>query len=189
MLSSLPGAAASRAAGSLGSNYHLILRDNAPQELKHHIIDNVIITSGAAVAELQRRQWGYYQLHLLGEVAAGVIPRSVQWDEEAKSKKKESSNIVQEVINARPPLVMTSQGRVQTLPSRFNDLVLDNWKKENSKATTIQRTLAIECLRVPTGGGGGRGNLRSAEAVGLRLLAVEVSMDVADCFIFYSFVL
>nr|GMC72185.1 histone-lysine N-methyltransferase ATX4 [Ipomoea batatas] len=126
---------------------------------------------------------------MLGEVAAGVIPRSVQWYEEAKSKKKESSNIVQEVINARPPLVMTSQGRVQTLPSRFNDLVLDNWKKENSKATTIQRTLAIECLRVPTGGGGGRGNLRSAEAVGLRLLAVEVSMDVADCFIFYSFVL
>nr|GMD98035.1 histone-lysine N-methyltransferase ATX4-like [Ipomoea batatas] len=85
----------------------------------------------------QRRQWGYYQLHLLGEVAAGVIPRSVQWDEEAKSKKKESSNIVQEVINARPPLVMTPQGRVQTLPSRFNDLVLDNWKKENSKATTV----------------------------------------------------
>ncbi|KEH35451.1 histone-lysine N-methyltransferase ATX5 isoform X2 [Medicago truncatula] len=30
----------------------------------------------------------------------------------------------------RPPLVRTSRGRVQVLPSRFNDSVLDNWKKD-----------------------------------------------------------
>nr|GMC68122.1 histone-lysine N-methyltransferase ATX4-like [Ipomoea batatas] len=39
---------------------------------------------------------------------------SVQWDgEEAKSKMKESSNRVQEVINARSLRVRTSRGRVQ----------------------------------------------------------------------------
>ncbi|KAK9291671.1 hypothetical protein L1049_019620 [Liquidambar formosana] len=31
----------------------------------------------------------------------------------------------------RPPLVRTSRGRVQVLPSRFNDSILDNWKKES----------------------------------------------------------
>nr|GMD31172.1 Histone-lysine N-methyltransferase [Ipomoea batatas] len=42
---------------------------------------------------------------------------SVQWDgEEAKSKMKESSNRVQEVINAQSPLVRTSRGR---RPSNF----------------------------------------------------------------------
>ncbi|XP_026441028.1 histone-lysine N-methyltransferase ATX5-like [Papaver somniferum] len=30
----------------------------------------------------------------------------------------------------RPPLVKTSRGRVQVLPSRFNDSVLDPWKKD-----------------------------------------------------------
>nr|GMC58219.1 histone-lysine N-methyltransferase ATX4-like [Ipomoea batatas] len=64
-------------------------------------------------------------------------------EEEAKSKKKERSNRVQEVINARPPLVRTSRGRVQALPSRFNDSVLDNWKKEKSKATTV-RELSLD---------------------------------------------
>lgn len=112
---------------------------------------------------------GYYPLHLLGEVAAGVIPFSgyglqrimaarakggaaeASWctevsccqdEEESKSKKKESSNRVQEV--ARPPLVRTSRGRVQALPSRFNDSVLDNWKKEKSKATVKELTLDPE---------------------------------------------
>ncbi|KAI7741291.1 hypothetical protein M8C21_021619, partial [Ambrosia artemisiifolia] len=36
-------------------------------------------------------------------------------------------------VQARPPLVRTSRGRVQVLPSRFNDSVLDNWKKEKTK--------------------------------------------------------
>jgi hypothetical protein len=32
---------------------------------------------------------------------------------------------------SRPPLVRTSRGRVQVLPSRFNDSVIDNWRKES----------------------------------------------------------
>nr|GMD37509.1 histone-lysine N-methyltransferase ATX4-like [Ipomoea batatas] len=78
----------------------------------------------------------------------GALRSHICQDEEAKSKKKESSNIVQEVINARPPLVLTSQGRVQTLPSRFNDLVLDNWKKENSKATTNKTLFFFSMERI-----------------------------------------
>lgn len=107
---------------------------------------------------------GFYPLHLLPEVGAGVIPFSgygiqrilaqgslaastavattaVSWctgvsycpgEAESKLKGKESgSRIVQEP--PRPPLVRTSRGRVQVLPSRFNDSVLDNWKKEKSK--------------------------------------------------------
>ncbi|TXG66548.1 hypothetical protein EZV62_007823 [Acer yangbiense] len=32
---------------------------------------------------------------------------------------------------SRPPLVRTSRGRVQVLPSRFNDSVIENWRKES----------------------------------------------------------
>ncbi|OIV96825.1 hypothetical protein TanjilG_08686 [Lupinus angustifolius] len=34
----------------------------------------------------------------------------------------------------RPPLVRTSRGRVQVLPSRFNDSVIDNWRKDSKSS-------------------------------------------------------
>ncbi|XP_077251288.1 histone-lysine N-methyltransferase ATX4-like [Tasmannia lanceolata] len=37
----------------------------------------------------------------------------------------------------RPPLVKTSRGRVQVLPSRFSDSVLEPWKKEKPKPKTL----------------------------------------------------
>lgn len=100
----------------------------------------------------KRRTNGYYPLNLLGEVAAGIIPVSFRgllgsvaaekggfsWctevscspDEvESKSKVRESAKPKAEV--SRPPLVRTSRGRVQVLPSRFNDSVIENWKKES----------------------------------------------------------
>ncbi|KAK3005716.1 hypothetical protein RJ639_017304 [Escallonia herrerae] len=114
----------------------------------------------------KRRANGYYPLHLLGEVAAGIIPigsyglhhilgggggskgcggvAAEAWCREevvvgeSKPRVKEaaprvSSDRVQEA--PRPPLVRTSRGRVQVLPSKFNDSVLDNWKKEKSKGS------------------------------------------------------
>ncbi|KAJ4840065.1 Histone-lysine N-methyltransferase atx5 [Turnera subulata] len=33
-------------------------------------------------------------------------------------------------VSTRPPLVRTSRGRVQVLPSRFNDSVIENWRKD-----------------------------------------------------------
>ncbi|KAK2973586.1 hypothetical protein RJ640_023236 [Escallonia rubra] len=117
----------------------------------------------------KRRANGYYPLHLLGEVAAGIIPigsyglhhilggggggggskgcggvAAAAWCREevvvveSKPRVKEAaprvgSDRVQEA--PRPPLVRTSRGRVQVLPSKFNDSVLDNWKKEKSKGS------------------------------------------------------
>ncbi|KAG8390412.1 hypothetical protein BUALT_Bualt01G0080600 [Buddleja alternifolia] len=91
---------------------------------------------------------GYYPLHLLGKVAAGIIPFNcyaihkivsnsaptavelsggvgVRAAESCREKPKST-----EV--SRPPTARTSRGRVQVLPSRFNDSILDNWKKEKS---------------------------------------------------------
>ncbi|KAE8662174.1 Histone-lysine N-methyltransferase ATX5 [Hibiscus syriacus] len=97
----------------------------------------------------------YYPLALLGEVAAGIISFglhriiaseadkgfSASWcadvscspDEvESKSKGLDSSNAKNRTVEiSRPPLVRTSRGRVQVLPSRFNDSVIENWKKES----------------------------------------------------------
>lgn len=115
---------------------------------------------------------GYYPLHLLGEVAAGIIlfngygiqtilaagdnggaaaVAAASWctevsryagEAETNSVPKQRSNPVNEA--SRPPLVRTSRGRVQVLPSRFNDSVLDNWKKEKSKTTVKESTLDPE---------------------------------------------
>ncbi|KAK6250732.1 hypothetical protein SCA6_004737 [Theobroma cacao] len=99
---------------------------------------------------------GYYPLTLLGEVAAGIIPVSLHriiasgqaekafaasWctevscspgEVESKSKGSDSSKAKNRTVEiARPPLVRTSRGRVQVLPSRFNDSVIENWKKES----------------------------------------------------------
>ncbi|KAL5727003.1 hypothetical protein ACHQM5_000239 [Ranunculus cassubicifolius] len=51
------------------------------------------------------------------------------------NKYKNHQSVHQSVEEAavRPPLVKTSRGRVQVLPSRFNDSVLEPWKKEKGK--------------------------------------------------------
>ncbi|XVF53405.1 hypothetical protein PTKIN_Ptkin05aG0097000 [Pterospermum kingtungense] len=104
----------------------------------------------------KRKINGYYPLNLLGEIAAGIIPFSLHrfiasgegekgfaasWctevsfspDEvDSKSKGSGSSNAKNRTVEiARPPLVRTSRGRVQVLPARFNDSVMENWKKES----------------------------------------------------------
>lgn len=86
----------------------------------------------------------YFPLHLLGEAAAGIIPFNgygvqkiaaeapVGGGGEASESRSEQTSKSKEV--SRPPLVRTSRGRVQVLPSRFNDSILDNWKKESKNA-------------------------------------------------------
>ncbi|KAF9601962.1 hypothetical protein IFM89_024425 [Coptis chinensis] len=50
----------------------------------------------------------------------------------SKKGKKKCSNSKKEV--SRPPLIRTSRGRVQALPSRFSDSVMiDPWKKDKEK--------------------------------------------------------
>lgn len=95
---------------------------------------------------------GYYPLNLLGDVAAGVIPVSfhgllgaagvVEKGFSAAWCNGVESNVKNEVVVEvkkknevqRPPLVRTSRGRVQVLPSRFNDSVIDNWRKESKSS-------------------------------------------------------
>ncbi|XP_044473741.1 histone-lysine N-methyltransferase ATX5-like isoform X2 [Mangifera indica] len=101
----------------------------------------------------------YYPFNLLGEVATGVLPVTfhgilngalaekgfaASWCTEvscspdevvSKSKVSESRKLKKRTVQvSRPPLVRTSRGRVQVLPSRFNDSVIENWKKESKSS-------------------------------------------------------
>lgn len=94
---------------------------------------------------------GYFPLHILGEAAAGIIPFNGYGIQKVVSKSADGrgggggggggstseSRCPKPSTSkeaSRPPLVRTSRGRVQVLPSRFNDSVLDNWKKESKNA-------------------------------------------------------
>ncbi|KAH9723999.1 Histone-lysine N-methyltransferase ATX5 [Citrus sinensis] len=104
----------------------------------------------------KRKTNGYYPLSLLGgEVAAGILPLSfhgilhsekgfaASWctevacspgEEVLKSKGSGSARLKKPAVEvSRPPLVRTSRGRVQVLPSRFNDSVIENWRKESKR--------------------------------------------------------
>ncbi|XP_024011791.1 histone-lysine N-methyltransferase ATX5 [Eutrema salsugineum] len=110
----------------------------------------------------------YYPLNLLGEIAAGIVPGkldgkngfSASWCKEASSSPVEveleskSKRVVSDpgrVMDrtadvSRPPLVRTSRGRVQVLPSRFNDSVIENWRKD-SKSSGEEREEEVEECR------------------------------------------
>ncbi|KAJ8751913.1 hypothetical protein K2173_000659 [Erythroxylum novogranatense] len=108
----------------------------------------------------KRKLNGYYPLNILGEVAAGVIPLSLpgilggsskegldgswcreiscfpppnEMDElETKPLGRHLTRITNRTMEAaRPPLIRTSRGRVQVLPSRFNDSIIEDWRKES----------------------------------------------------------
>lgn len=111
----------------------------------------------SSAARKKRKLNGYYPLNLLGEVAAGIIPFKLHdilgttnkgiaasWcthiscspvEMESKSNSRESLARATPIKPAaevpRPPLVRTSRGRVQVLPSRFNDSVIENWRKDS----------------------------------------------------------
>ncbi|XP_015971544.1 histone-lysine N-methyltransferase ATX5 [Arachis duranensis] len=55
---------------------------------------------------------------------------------------KKDSNV------SRPPLVRTSRGRVQVLPSRFNDSVMDDWRKDGtSEFESVEEAPKASCKR------------------------------------------
>lgn len=63
-------------------------------------------------------------------------------DSKRSEKTMEKSRPVAAVSkeNPRPPLVRTSRGRAQVLPSRFNDSILDDWKKDKSSKTSVRES-------------------------------------------------
>ncbi|KAF7816697.1 histone-lysine N-methyltransferase ATX5 [Senna tora] len=132
------------------------LKSQMPSLKRCKIGDSAGDHDGYSAAPKKRKTNGYYPLNLLGDVAAGVIPVnfhgllsagvsekafSASWCAEVScstpevESKSEVENSVRAKMNqpaevTRPPLVRTSRGRVQVLPSRFNDSVIENWKKE-----------------------------------------------------------
>ncbi|RLM94087.1 hypothetical protein C2845_PM08G20760 [Panicum miliaceum] len=78
----------------------------------------------------RRRGDEFFPVELLGHVPASGIPYAAcgfRWSEEPEAP----AEAAQPAAAARPPVVRTSRGRTQVLPSRFNDSVLiDPWKKE-----------------------------------------------------------
>lgn len=69
-------------------------------------------------------------------------------ESESKDNRQKERDRLHEVVappRARPPVVRTSRGRVQVLPSRFNDSVLiDPWKKEKPKAKALDPDFEIK---------------------------------------------
>ncbi|XAR53960.1 Histone-lysine N-methyltransferase [Bertholletia excelsa] len=63
---------------------------------------------------------------------------------DSQLKKYKGSGIVKQSSNGhRPPLLRSSRGRLQVLPSRFNDSVVDSWKKKH-KALNDDRS-CLDC--------------------------------------------
>ncbi|KAL8537940.1 hypothetical protein ACS0TY_000040 [Phlomoides rotata] len=104
---------------------------------------------------------GYYPLHLLGEAVAGIIPFNGYGIEKilsnsgtadigggrgagATSNSRFTRPEKSKEASSRPPLVRTSRGRVQVLPSRFNDSILDNWKKDKGISKNEVRDSALD---------------------------------------------
>lgn len=111
----------------------------------------------------------YYPLSLLGEISAGIVPGklngkngfSALWCNEvscSSSSPVESESKSKRIVIdpgrgsdrtagvSRPPLVRTSRGRVQVLPSRFNDSVLENWRKDG-RSSGEEREEEVEGCR------------------------------------------
>ncbi|WZZ89262.1 hypothetical protein YC2023_117841 [Brassica napus] len=114
--------------------------------------------SNEAPPRKKRKASYYYPLSLLGEIGAGIVPGklngkngfSALWCKEVSSPVEPESKSKRIVIDpgrgrdrtagvSRPPLVRTSRGRVQVLPSRFNDSVLENWRKDSRSSGEEER--------------------------------------------------
>ncbi|KAK7384998.1 hypothetical protein VNO78_30705 [Psophocarpus tetragonolobus] len=86
----------------------------------------------AAAAEGKKRKTNgyYYPLNLF----AGVIPASFRGLLGTPEKDRQVAPSLPAVAAcSRPPLVRTSRGRVQALPSRFNDSVIEDWRKDSKE--------------------------------------------------------
>jgi hypothetical protein len=92
---------------------------------------------GGGECRPRKRQRGdeFFPIELLGHVPASGIPYAAvgfRWTEQPVASLAEAA---QPTAASRPPVVRTSRGRTQVLPSRFNDSVLiDPWKKEKPLA-------------------------------------------------------
>lgn len=143
------------------------LKSQMPPLKRCRLGDSLGEEDDCSYASKKRKTSGYYYpLNLLGDVAAGLIPVSfhgllsagvsergfsASWctqvpcsPGEVELKSKEEMVPVKTNQVQRPPLVRTSRGRVQVLPSRFNDSVIDDWKKDG-KTSLRDCEVEFEC--------------------------------------------
>ncbi|KOM41393.1 hypothetical protein LR48_Vigan04g159100 [Vigna angularis] len=131
------------------------LKSQMPNLKRVKLGDSVGEDDDCSYARKKRKTNGYYPLNLLGDVIPvsfhGLLGASVSekgfsatWCTPVSCNGVES-NTAHNVVEAkkksevqRPPLVRTSRGRVQVLPSRFNDSVIDNWRKESKSSSGLR---------------------------------------------------
>ncbi|CAH2077734.1 unnamed protein product [Thlaspi arvense] len=133
--------------------------------LKRCKLSNSASECGGSRKKRKANLGGYYPLNLLGEIAAGIVAGggrnglSASWctqvssspvfEVETESKRISDSGAARDAPAgvSRPPLVRTSRGRIQVLPSRFNDSVLENWRKDgkNSSERDCDYEEEVEC--------------------------------------------
>ncbi|XP_020211355.1 histone-lysine N-methyltransferase ATX5 [Cajanus cajan] len=138
------------------------LKSQMPSLKRVRVGDSVGEDDECSYARKKRKTNGYYPLNLLRDVAAGVIPVSFHgllgaagvaekgfsaaWCTQVSCNEVEpdaKNDVVAVEVKKksevqRPPLVRTSRGRVQVLPSRFNDSVIDNWRKESKSSSGLR---------------------------------------------------
>ncbi|KAL6320411.1 hypothetical protein AAG906_007108 [Vitis piasezkii] len=116
------------------------LKSKMPSMKRCRLGHSAVDDDESPAAKKKRKMNGYFPLNLLGDVAAGIIPLSGYGlqrifgghvgDVEA-SWCTEISTCAGEVVSKSKDGDGDVKGRVQVLPSRFNDSILDNWRKES----------------------------------------------------------
>ncbi|KAE8646732.1 histone-lysine N-methyltransferase ATX3 [Cucumis sativus] len=97
-----------------------------------------------SVNSKKRRTDGYYSYGIQREVedlssgSGSWYNNGFYWGDEIERNPKKLNGqraVNRSVEKLRPPLLKSSRGRIQMLPSRFSDSVLHVWKKEDSKGS------------------------------------------------------
>ncbi|XP_027353338.1 histone-lysine N-methyltransferase ATX5-like isoform X2 [Abrus precatorius] len=110
--------------------------------------------SAAERKKKKRKTNGYcYPLNLF----AGVIPASFSGLLGAGAASEKSCKVEpnskgdedrgDKKNGSRPALVRTSRGRVQALPSRFNDSIIEDWRKDSNKIATGYDDEEVESVK------------------------------------------
>jgi len=83
--------------------------------------------------ERQTDSEGISEVSLATEISSCSLPMEVGKETKNGATEGDSSGNQFAEMNTRAPIVRTTHGRTQMLPSRFNDSILEPWKKCKSK--------------------------------------------------------
>lgn len=150
------------------------LKSEMPSLKRSRLGDSEDDESATRKKKKRRNDNGSYPLSLLAGVIPGSLPGLLgatatteavavvsSSDKGGSTAQRRGGGAGEEKKNAaaRPALVRTSRGRAQVLPSRFNDSVIENWRKDgkSSDATGFGDHEFEEFSFGPARSGGGKG--------------------------------